>query len=190
MEGKVKTLAGWAMILSLGIFAPSAEIRAEGVPQARDFEVPGHGALRLAIPATWKVEVRPLREPASITLHVTLETARSFDIQLTAVLLDAKKLGKTTPDSIRANMQKAAKELLPRAVEKAATLKELRGGETVGWYYAMTDRSPAPGEFRYLTQGSFVTGEVLCAFTVLHDAPDTAEVGQALRLFADAVHAK
>jgi hypothetical protein len=182
--------ARWTLGIASGLLALSLGSPVECQSLTRTFEVPGHGALGLAVPAGWRAEVRPLQEPASVTLHVRPETGASFDVQLTAIWLDAKKLKKTTSESIRDNMQKAAKELLAQAVEKAATLKELPGAQTIGWYYALTDRSPAPGEFKYLTQGSFLTGELLCAFTVLHHTPDAGEVLQALRVFGDAVHAR
>jgi hypothetical protein len=77
-----------------------------------------------------------------------------------------------------------------QAVEKTLTLQELRGTQSVGTYYSLTDRKPAPGEFKGLTQGSFLTGELLSAFTILSDNPGSSDVRQLLRMFSEATHVK
>jgi len=74
---------------------------------------------------------------------------------------------------------------LPHAVEKAATLHELHGPNGLGFYYALTDSQPGPGEFTYLTQGNFLTGEVLTVFTVLARTKASPDVEEALRAITE-----
>jgi hypothetical protein len=114
----------------------------------------------------------------------------SFDVQVTAVWLDAQKRSRETPDSLQDTAQHAATALFPHSVEKTATIKRLQGPQSVGYYYALTDNNPGPGEFTNLTQGVFLTDEVLSTFTILHRTAVSPEVEQALRAFSEATYAK
>jgi hypothetical protein len=163
-----------------------------GEPAAatQDFQIPGHGTLRLAVPDGWKVNSRPLREPASVTLHLSPNSGDRFDIQISAVWLSADQLAKTSGQSLRENMQRAANDLLSHSVEKVATIQEIRGAESIVDSFALTDRDPGPGEYKYLTQGTFLAGEALSAFTILYRAPQTPEVAEAIRMFREAMYIK
>jgi hypothetical protein len=152
--------------------------------------VPNHGSLRLSIPASWTVQSTAMADPATIFLHIAPPMVKDFDAQLTAVWLNPDNLAKTTAESIKANTERAGNGELLQAVEKNLILQELRGAQTVGTYYSLTDRKPAPGEFKGLTQGSFLTGELLAAFTILSDSPGSSEVRQLLKMFSDATHVK
>jgi len=163
---------------------------AQSPTTVKEYAIPGHGTLRLAIPEGWQVSSSPVQQPASAVLHIAPKTGDGFDVQLTAVWLDAAAVTKTTAQSITTNVRRSADELLPQAVEKTVATQELRGAQSLGSYYSLTDRNPAPGEYKYLTQGSFLTGELLSAFTILSRMPAAPEVGQALRMFGDAKYAK
>lgn len=154
-----------------------------------DFPVPGHGSLRLNVPDGWKTQTRKVEDPASITLHSVPASGNAFDVQVTAVWLDSARLASMKIDSLRTLVQGSADALLPRAVEKTAVLNELRGPQSAGFYYVLTDRDPGSG-FRYLTQGVFLTGEVLSTFTILHQTQVSPDLTQALRLFAEATYTK
>ena len=160
------------------------------IAEPRDFQIPAHGILRLNVPEAWQVESRALRQPASVTLHLTPKTGDSFDIQVTTVWLDANQLAKSKPDSLKEDVERTAKQLLPRAIEKVANIEEIKGAGAIGYFFALTDGNPGPGEFKYLTQGTFLTGEVLSAFTILYRAPAAPEVDEAIRMFMDAMYVK
>jgi hypothetical protein len=152
--------------------------------------VPNHGSLRLSIPAAWAVESRAMADPATLFLHIAPAKGKAFDAQLTVVWLTPAIQAVTTPESIQANTERTGNGVLLQAVEKTLTLQELRGPESVGTYYALTDRKPSPGDFKYIMQGSFRTGELLSAFTIHSSNPGSAEVKQLLRMLTDATHAK
>lgn len=159
-------------------------------PTGVDFRIPGHGSLRLKVPDGWQSKSRELADPPSTTLLFAPATGDGFDVQVTAVWLDSTKRTRATTDSLKATVERSAASLLPHSVEKTATLRELHGPQTVGFYYALTDRSPGPGEFTNLTQGEFLTGEILSTFTILHRMPVSSDVDQALRAFAEAAQIK
>jgi hypothetical protein len=149
------------------------------------FPIPGHGNFRLSVPDGWKAQSRALADPPSTALHFIPKQGDAFDVQVTAVWLDPSKVRSETPDELQSEVKRTSDELLPRAVEKAATLHELHGPNGLGFYYALTDSQPGPGEFAYLTQGNFLTGEVLTVFTVLVRTPASPDVDQALRAITE-----
>jgi hypothetical protein len=154
------------------------------------FPISGHGSFRLSVPDDWQTHTRELPEPPSITLHFVPASGDAFDVQVTAVWLDATKRTRETPDAMKADVQRSAEELLPHSVEKTATLHELHGRQSTGFYYALTDNNPGPGEFTNLTQGVFLTGDILSAFTILYRTPTSSDADKALRAFAEATYIK
>lgn len=160
------------------------------VDAASDFPIPGHGSLRIKVPDGWQSQSRPLADPASVSLHFVPASGDAFDLQVTAIWLDQEKHSKETPELLKATVQHAATELLPHSIEKTARLHDLQGPQTVGFYYALTDNNPGPGEFTNLTQGVFLTGEILSTFTILHRTPLSHEADQALRALSQATYVK
>jgi len=156
----------------------------------RAYLVPNHGSLRLTMPESWSVESRAMADPATLFLHIVPPKGKAFDLQITAVWLNSANLERTTPESIKANTERTGNGVLLQAVEKTLTLQELHGSQTVGTYYTFADRKPGPGEFKYLTQGSFLTGEMLSAFTLLSDNPNSSECRQLLKMMSDAAYVK
>src|SRR5437868_6173819 len=69
--------------------------------------------------------------------------------------------------AVKQMVEQAAQDAKAQSVEKTLTIKELRGGENVGYYFSATDRAPKADEYKYLTQGMFGLGEVLISFTIL-----------------------
>ena len=123
-------------------------------------------------------------------LHIGPSKGKDFDTSVTIVWLSPANQSTATPEAIRANTERTGSSLMFQSVEKTLALQELRGAESVGTYYALTDRMPGPGEFKIITQGSFRTGEVLCAFTILSNNPNSADVKQLLKSFTDATYLK
>src|SRR5882672_2810750 len=180
-----------AIVASMTMFTLTGALGVnERAVKASDFPIPGHGVLRLAVPPGRQTNSVLLETPASVTIDITRETGDAFDVQLTSVWMDAKALAETTLDSQKRNTQQAAEEILPHSVEKMATLREIKGVGSVGCYYSLTDREPGEGEFKHLSQGTFLTGGVLSTFTFLYRTQSAAEVTQALRMFAQAKYLK
>jgi hypothetical protein len=179
-----------SLIMLVMLLAPMAQTQATVPTASTDFPVPGHGSLRLKLPDGWRSRALPLTDPASVTLHFTPAHGDAFDVQVTSVWLDSAKRADVTLDSIKAGTQHAAEGLLPHSVEKTVSLHELRGPQSIGFYYALTDREPGPGEFSNLTQGIFLTGDILSTFTILHRTSVPPEVAHALQAFAEATYVK
>jgi hypothetical protein len=142
------------------------------------------------VPDGWQSSSRQLADPASVTLHFIPANRDAFDVQVTAVWLDLAKRTRVTTDSLKGDVRRSAESLLPHSVEKTATLHDLHGPQVVGFYYAFTNSNPGPGEFSNLTQGEFLTGDILSAFTILHRTPVSSEVEKAPHAFVEAKQIK
>lgn len=187
----VSTMKLFASLMVLVmLLGPTAQSQTNVPTAGMDFPVPGHGSLRLKLPDGWRSQALPLTDPASVALHFAPAHGDAFDVQVTSVWLDPAKRASVTLDSIKAETQHGAEGLLPHSVEKTVSLHELRGPQTIGFYYALTDREPGPGEFSNLTQGIFLTGDILSAFTILHRTSSPPEVARAIQAFAQATYTK
>ncbi len=160
--------------------------------QQQRFSIPGHGNLVLNIPTGWRVASNSLQEPPAVSLRIGPASGDAFSIQVSTVWIDPAKASDLSPESFKERMQQSAAELLPKSVEKEARVMELRGKESTGYYFSLTDKesTSAPGDYKYMTQGTAVTGRLVTVFTILqHDlAPSLRE--QALRLFTDATYSR
>ena len=154
----------------------------------RLFEVPDHGRLRMIVPFEWKVSSRSSKQPPAVVVHIAPSTGDAFDIQLTSVWLDVERRQKMTPDAIRSNVRRSADTLLQKAEDKSVIMEDLKGEQVTGNYYTLADSDPKPGEYRYVTQGSFITEELLTAFTIQHRQPKPDELARSLRMLAGATH--
>jgi hypothetical protein len=178
-----------SLLASLQPITTSAVVNNDATPGI-DFQIPGHGSLRLKMQDSWQSKSRQLANPPSVTLHFVPATGDAFDVQVTALWLDSAKRAKATADSLKASVERTGASFLPHAVEKTLELHELHGPQATGFYYSLTDNNPGPGEFTYLTQGESLTGDVLLAFTILSRTPGSPEVDQALRGLAEAAQIK
>ena len=64
-------------------------------------------------------------------------------------------------------VESAAKQAESQSVEGKLTVRDLVGNHGRGNYFFATDKAPAPGEWKYLTQGLIRTNGITLAFTIL-----------------------
>jgi hypothetical protein len=158
--------------------------------QRQRFEVPGHGALDIAVPAAWKASAAEGEDPMPLTVRLEPREAkggRGFIVLLTPFWSPGSPSAEETetpdaPDALGADAQGdtaqllaelARRKALATSVEKEIALQELRGDAGVhGYWFAATDRAlaekePGAGEWRHLMQGAAAVGDMILAFTLL-----------------------
>src|SRR5215831_3703936 len=150
------------------------------------FDVPEHGRLRMVVPPLWKVVSKAMKTPPAATVHMQPSIGDAFDLQLTTIWLDPARKAKMTPDVVKANVRRSGETLLKDAENKSLIIDDLKGEDIAGYYFTLADSNPKPGEFRYVTQGTFVTGDLMTAFTFLHRLPDPEDLEQVLRMLGGA----
>jgi hypothetical protein len=155
---------------------------------SRVFELPDHGALTLTVPDSWVDKMnRPAnRLPPTILLRPG--AAGSGEVLITAVWPIPPVTNVSDEATIRSEVDTAAKKAASQSVEGTLPVQELKGTEGRGFYFSATDRAPAPGEYKYLTQGIVRVGEIALAFTVLTNDGEEAVVKTTLEILKTAVH--
>lgn len=145
-------------------------------PGRQRFEVPGHGALELAIPPGWTASWERGEPPAPRTIRLA-DPGGAF----VALLSPFWNPGEPEDAPARADTAQLFAELARRgalagSVEREIALEELVGDGVHGFWFSATDRElvgkePGPGDWRHLLQGAAAVGPLLVAFTLLDNGP-------------------
>lgn len=164
------------MVFILGI---AFDIPADEQTSEKRYPVPGHGVLKLPVPASWvdKVDQPPEGRPPTITFLPA--SGESFKILITAMGSPQDDKDFNKPQRIQSLMEQRGKELLLTAEETELNLQGLRGPLSWGYYFSLTDKAPKPGEFKYLTQGTLGLGDLLITFTILTNEKEAEVIREA-----------
>ncbi len=174
------------LILLLGSALPA--LATAGTPVPRVIALPAHGALVLTIPDGWQDETRQPGQRLPPTVLIGPREGQKFQILISVVCPLSATAGRTDEATLRAEVASAAKSAQPQAVEQSLPIKEFAGADGRGFCFFATDRAPAPGEFKYLTQGAIRLGKIALVFTVLtNDGQDTV-IKQVFEMLRTAEH--
>ena len=153
----------------------------------RRYDLPDHGALALKVPDGWvdNVSQPPDRLPPTISLKQGRGPA--FDVLITPVWsFDPNK--PVSSSLIQQVARSAADKALTQSVERKIELKPIKGASGTGYYFSATDRAPPPGDYKYMTQGGVMVGEIMMTFTILTNDGQEAIVKQAMAMMTSAQH--
>ena len=132
----------------------------------RRFAIPGGGAMVLAVPDGWRDEAKPNYYPnRPLTLVFTPATGDQFVVHVSPVLASARN-PRPGIGEVHDGVAKSADRLKPQAVEPELKIVDFRAGEIFGSYYAATAGAPKPGEYRHLTQGTYVLADLIVNFSI------------------------
>ena len=137
------------------------------VAQAKDYPVPDKTTLQIAVPAGWKDQVREGERGFPPTIIFTPREGPPFQVLVTPISRPRPDVPVPTGDQIRDSVQRVADQMKRQAAEKELPLVELKGTSGPGYYFSATDKAPLPDEFKYLTQGMLIVGELAVTFSVL-----------------------
>jgi hypothetical protein len=153
---------------------------------ARRYELPNHGAVEFVVRTNWKDEVR--RPPLSLPPTITFSAASGspFQILITPAWSTRGDNALPNAEAIKTAVQNTAQVMKPQAVETTITVSEFDHAAGPGYYFSLTDRAPAPGEFKYLTQGILRVGDLVISFTILTNDGQADIVAAALDMLRSA----
>ena len=170
---------GACVALSLGF---SGAVQAQTIA----FDVPGHGAIHLRLPSGVRSQSKPV--PSAAAVAIAFESATGdYNVQVTAIWLDPSRQAKAR-DALRGDVEAAALGPAAQSIEKVATIQQLQGSESFGYFYTLTDRAPPPGEYKLLTQGTMIVGELLCTFTFLERSVPVPQRAAIMEMLRSATH--
>jgi len=154
----------------------------------REFQLPKRGVLQLAVPRSWKDQVR--QPPHDLPPTISLSPSRGNGFRVLMTPMWAIRAGVVMPETeeIRRMVAKAAEAAKSQAVEKNIPIQEIQSESVGGYYFSATDRAPKPDEFKYMTQGMLRVGELAVTFTILNNDGAEGAVPDALRMLKGARH--
>jgi len=153
--------------------------------ETKQFPVPGHGRLQVAVPAGWTVETRQApKADLPSTFLFTPVSGPAFRLLVTPLGSPTGEPGFNTPDWIKTQISRIRDLRLRVGIEKEAPLHEIRSKAGLGYWFSVTDPAPKPGEYEHLTQGALPAGDLCVSFTVLTHVAPPEGVADALALLA------
>lgn len=156
--------------------------------EKKAFALPDSSKLELAIPAGWKDELKPNAGKAPPSITLTPREGAPFQVVLTPVGRQRPGTSADTAIGMRQSVQDSADRVKPSAVEPILTAEPLTGAPGPGFYFSATDREPKPGEFKYLTQGMLLVGDVILSFGILTNDGQEKVKEEALAMMKSASH--
>jgi len=157
----VSYLAG--LLLSFAV--ATTAVAADG--EKKVFPLPDSSKLELTIPAGWKGEAKTAQGKAPAMIVLTPREGAGFQVVITPVARQRPGTSADTAIQMRQSVQDAADKVKASAAESILTAEELTGAPGPGYYFSATDREPKPTEFKYLTQGMLLVGDVIVSFGIL-----------------------
>jgi hypothetical protein len=172
-------------LLLAGLVLISGLAQAQDGPAVHSYPVPGHGVLKLTVPAKWTESVRgePGMPP---TIELVSDDGKVL-LQVTALWSPKADPKFNTADQLRLAVGRAAEMMQDGAVEKKLVVRPLKTSGGEGSYFTATDRAPGAGEYEYLANGEVPAGTLLLSFTALSHVAPPAGVEQALAVVTSAV---
>lgn len=170
----VRTLAFLFLALPGAVLAADRDVRVG---------LPGHGALFLRMPEGWEERISRPKADEPPVIMVTPASGPPFRIVISPVWPVTAEDKLPDADAIRAMMESGASAAKKIAVESEIPMQDLKGMGIVGTFFSVTDRSPAQGDFKNLTQGLARVGTIVVAFRVFSNGERAAVLDPALRMF-------
>jgi hypothetical protein len=173
-------MASYLGCLLLSLATAATAIAADGGKKA--FALPDDSKLELAIPAGWKDELKEK------SIALSPREGAPFQVVLMPVARQKPGASAETAIQMRHNVQQSADKVKPSALESYLSVEPLPGAPGPGYYFSATDREPKPGEFKYLTQGMLLVGDVVVSFSILTNDAQEKVKDQALAMLKSASH--
>jgi len=168
-----------ALVILLPALAADRELRV--------WPIPGRGKLEMVVPADWYDDPRgtPGALPR-VRFFDQLGPRPPFDMTVTIAWSSGKEASFKDPARVRAFVAQSAEDLASAAVEKRFPLQEIKGENGIGYFFQATLQSPAQGGWPNLTQGAYVVGDLLLAFSIVTAEPKSPAVDQAMQMLRTA----
>ena len=155
----------------------------------RSYSLPDQRTFTIQAPKAWREEVL-----ASDNYHRRIKLYPSsgspFEIYITPWWPVPGERATPNRAFIHSWVEAAANKAKEKSVETEVPLIALNGKSVQGFYFYVTDRAPKAGEFKRMTQGAFLTGNLWVFFTVLTNDGQEEVLKQALDMVKSVAESK
>jgi hypothetical protein len=185
-------MASFLRCLLFSLATAATAIAADG--EKKVFALPDNSKLELTIPPGWKDELKANpgskanQGSAPGAVMLTPRDGAPFEVAVQPVARQKPGTSVDTEIQMRASVQQSADKVKPSAAEVYLPVEPLAGAPGPGYYFTATDREPKPNEFKYLTQGMLLVGDVVVAFSILTNDAQEKVRDQALAMLKSASH--
>ncbi len=186
----VRKRARFILGMGLSLTCLASIAFAGGTKAIKKYPIPDHGTLELNVPVSWKAEVHKPQGDMPPTILFKPATGDDFQVLVTVMWSKKGEPGFNSREKVRALIEKDGQKLLSKTVETKIALQEIKGVNTTGYYFFITDKAPNPGEYRYMTRGAIGVGNLLLNATVLHRVKESETVQEALSMLREAKQSK
>jgi len=157
----------------------------------RRYPLPDHGVFQMKVPASWKDEVQqPDDNRLPPTIAFRPASGDLFLILISPIWKAKKDAPLLTDGDLQKMVQRAADGTQPNVAEKTLKLIEIQGSAGRGYYFSATDKAPEEGDYKYLTQGALLVGELTVTFNILTKDGQKEVDSAALTMLKGAIHVK
>ena len=154
----------------------------------RRYELPNRDVLEMELPAGWFDHVEQPEGGGPPTIEIAISEGGPNQVFVTPQWADPTDPTIRELPALREAIRDAAERIKPQVVESFLEVRQLSGGNGIGYYFSATDRDQAPGEFKFMSQGALQVGTLTLWFVILaNDGQDTVAV-EALAALQTAVH--
>jgi hypothetical protein len=167
----------------LVVLLPSAVRPGETI---RQLEIPGHGALEIAMPAEWRFAIDPAAEPPAMLIEPP--SGSRFALIVTPHPLSSGARPSDAEYYARQAIDRARRHVAPTALEDPIAIEELRGSRNAVFWFAATKKAPARGEHAHVVVGAAAVGRLTLVFTLRHHRGELPERAVVLRAIEEARH--
>jgi hypothetical protein len=175
-------------LASLLLFFGTATMTIAADARKTALALPDKSSLELRIPAGWTDELKTNPGAGPATMVLAPREGAPFQVVVTPVARQRPGTSVDTAIKMRQSVQQAADKVKPGAVEPYLPVEELAGAPGPGYFFSATDRDPKPGEYKYLTQGMLLVGDVIVSFSVLTNDGQEKVRDEALAMLKGASH--
>ena len=168
-------------MLFLLVIAVSAE-----AADVRRYALASRGAIILTVPDGWRDEIRSPGPNLPPTITFFASADRGFQDLVTPIWPFKEDIPKSSPESLRESVRRAADSVKSQAVESELKIEGFKGSKTYASFFSVTDRAPKPGEYKYMTQGMMGLDDLRVTFTILTNEGRNVTVHKALDMLKGA----
>ena len=172
-------MAAGACLLAAGAFSTRAQDQDPAIRWQHTLSP--QATVQVDVPQGWEV-IEPVGE-GDPTRFVPVDGTHCDVLVDFALAADARPPIAGT-DGLRALVDAEARDFLDQAVESHYTLRELRGPESAGWFYALRDRAPRKKGAAFLQRGALLVRGAILRFRIETPKPDLPAIRQALKMLA------
>ena len=154
----------------------------------RRYVLPNKDTLELMLPAGWADHFEQPAGGGPPTVEIAVSDGGPRQVFVRPEWADPTAKDVRELPQLRDAVRDLAERIQPDAVETYLEVRHIAGVNGVGFYFTATDRSPGPGEFKFMSQGALQAGSLTLWFTILTDEGQDTVAVEALAMLQAAVH--